>query len=251
MRLGIFSDVHANIEALSAVMEAYKSEAIDEFYCLGDVVGYGASPNECASLVRETVRNTILGNHDAAVAGRMDYSYYYEAARNALDLHAHSLSQENLAWLRSLPYKHVVEGLNDAPGMGLHLCHGSPLRLEEFEYIFAPEQARECLAIWEDLGRLTLIGHSHLCKVFALTRDDVLELPARDFDLEDGVKYIVSVGSVGQPRDYDNRASFVVYDSEARRFEFKRVEYDIESAATKIFRSNLERNFGHRLFIGV
>ena len=74
MRLGIFSDVHANIEAMSAVIDAYQSESIDEYYCLGDVVGYGASPNECADIIRETVVLTILGNHDAAVAGRMDYS---------------------------------------------------------------------------------------------------------------------------------------------------------------------------------
>ena len=244
MRLGIFSDVHANIEAMSAVMEAFKSEEIDQYYCLGDVVGYGASPNECADLVRETAAVTILGNHDAAVAGRMDYSYYYEAARQALDLHASTLSSENLGWLKSLPYKHELE-------CGVHLCHGSPLRLEEFEYIFAPEQARECLQIWDELGDITLIGHSHLCKVFALTPGDVEELPASRFTLREGTKYIVSVGSVGQPRDYDNRASYTIFDDATRTFEFKRVEYDIESAASKIFQSRLERNFGHRLFIGV
>jgi diadenosine tetraphosphatase ApaH/serine/threonine PP2A family protein phosphatase len=245
MRLGIFSDVHANIEAMSAVMRAFEDEEIDEYYCLGDVVGYGASPNECADLVRETARVTILGNHDAAVAGRMDYSYYYEAARQALDFHANILSKQNLEWLRNLPYKHVVEGT------GVHLCHGSPLRLEEFEYIFAPEQARECLSIIEQLGDITLIGHSHLCKVFALRPGEVQELPATKFKLERGTRYIVSVGSVGQPRDYDNRASYTIYDSDARTFEFKRVEYDIESAASKIFDSSLERNFGNRLFIGV
>src|SRR6185436_6695011 len=135
MRLAIFSDVHANLEALSAVMEAYRSERIDKYYCLGDVVGYGANPNECANIVREVAEITILGNHDAAVAGRMDYSYYYEAARHALDLHANVLTPENMAWLKTLPYKHIVGDT------GVHLCHGSPLRLEEFEYIFAPEQA--------------------------------------------------------------------------------------------------------------
>lgn len=245
MRLAIFSDVHANIEALSAVLEAYRRESVDEYYCLGDVVGYGASPNECADLVRSTAKVTILGNHDAAVAGRMDYSYYYEAARQALDTHARQLTPENMQWLRQLPYKH---GLRE---IGLDLCHGSPLRLEEFEYIFAPEQARECLAIWDELADLTLIGHSHLCKVFALRPGEVEELPARRFTLRKGWKYIVSVGSVGQPRDYDNRASYTLFDSETREFDFKRVEYDIESAATKIFEGNLERNFGHRLFIGV
>jgi predicted phosphodiesterase len=245
MRLGILSDIHANLEALSAVLEAYRKENIDVYYCLGDTVGYGGSPNECADLIRELSKITILGNHDAAVSGRMDYSYYYEAARHALDVHAAMISPENMQWLKGLPYQHKLDGID------VLLCHGSPVRLEEFEYIFAPEQARECLPLWDKLGHITLIGHSHLCKVFALRPGEVEELPPRKFTLRKGWKYIVSVGSVGQPRDYDNRASYTLFDTESREFDFKRVEYDIETAATKIFEGNLERNFGHRLFIGV
>jgi predicted phosphodiesterase len=118
MRLGIFSDVHANIEALSAVMEGFRHERLDKYFCLGDVVGYGASPNECCDIVRRMAEVTILGNHDAAVAGRMDYSYYYEAARHALDTHAAMLTRENMEWLKTLPYKHRVEGT----GVDLCLC---------------------------------------------------------------------------------------------------------------------------------
>lgn len=245
MRFGVFSDVHANVEALSAVIESLRRERVDVNYCLGDVVGYGASPNECADIVRRFAKVTILGNHDAAVAGRMDYSYYYEAARRALDLHAATISAENMEWLRGLPYMHKIDGTE------VHLCHGSPVRLEEFDYIFAPEQARECLPYYDELGQLTLIGHSHLCKVFELTEDEVTELPARRFTLRPDRKYIISVGSTGQPRDYDNRASYVLYDTATREFDFKRVEYDIETAAQKIFDARLERNFAHRLFIGV
>jgi predicted phosphodiesterase len=245
MRLGIFSDIHANYEALSAVLESFRQEGIDEYHCLGDVVGYGGSPNECADIVRELAKHTILGNHDAAVAGRMDYSYYYEAARHALDVHAEILSQANTQWLKGLPYSERLEYAD------VELCHGSPVRLEEFDYIFAPEQARECLPMFDDMAQLTLIGHSHLCKVFALTATTVEELPAVDLTLEQGKKYIVSVGSVGQPRDYDNRASFVVFDADTRHFSFKRIEYDIESAARKVLDASLERNFAHRLYIGV
>ena len=245
MRLGIFSDIHANYEALSAVLESLKHESIDAYHCLGDVVGYGGSPNECADIVREVATHTILGNHDAAVAGRMDYSYYYEAAREALDKHAEILSSDNTAWLKGLPYDAHVEDAD------VYLCHGSPVRLEEFDYIFAPEQARECLPQYEEMAQLTLIGHSHLCKVFELSRHDVEELPASDLNLKPDRKYVVSVGSVGQPRDYDNRASFVIFDTTKRRLEFKRIEYDIESAAQKVLRAKLERNFAHRLYIGV
>lgn len=243
MRLGIFSDTHANLEALTAVVKAYEQEKIDKFVCLGDTVGYGASPNECCDIVRNLAAFTILGNHDAAVAGRMDYSYYYDAARQALDLHAETLTKENMEWLRALPYQRREADL--------YFCHGSPLNLEEFEYIFAPEQAARCQGIWDDLGDVTFIGHSHLCKAFALTRDEVFEVVAPKFVIRPGHRYIVSVGSVGQPRDYDNRASYTIFDTVERSFEFKRVAYDIESAAKKIYDAELERNFGNRLFLGV
>ena len=148
-----------------------------------------------------------------------------------------------MAWLKGLPY--------EARDGDLTFCHGSPINLEEFEYIFSVEQAQRCLDIWDDLGQVTFIGHSHLCKSFALTRDEVYEVVATNFVIRPEHRYIISVGSVGQPRDYDNRASYTIFDSETKTFEFQRVEYDIESAANRIFAGSLERNFGHRLFIGV
>jgi diadenosine tetraphosphatase ApaH/serine/threonine PP2A family protein phosphatase len=243
MRIGIFSDVHANIEALTAVLDAFRSERIDKYVCIGDTVGYGASPNECCDIIRELAAFTILGNHDAAVAGRMDYSYYYDAARNALDMHARLLTPANMTWLKSLPYQ-VQDG-------DVTFCHGSPVNLEEFEYIFSKEQAAQCLEIWNDLSTVTFIGHSHLCKSFALTRTEVYEVVAEKFVIRPEHRYIISVGSVGQPRDYDNRASYTIYDTDEKTFEFKRAAYDIDSAAQKIFDSELERNFGNRLYLGV
>lgn len=243
MRLGIFSDVHSNFPALEAVTHAYDKEQIDKFICLGDVVGYGARPQECADIVRQLAGVTILGNHDAAVAGRMDYSYYYDAARHALDLHVTWLSQDNIEWLRSLPYEHREQNLA--------FCHGSPLNLAEFEYIFSLEQAQSLLCCYEDLARVTFIGHSHLCKAFAIAPSGVHEVVATDFVIRENYKYIISVGSVGQPRDYDNRASYTIFDTEEMTFTFKRVEYDVETAARQIFDADLERNFGNRLFLGV
>jgi diadenosine tetraphosphatase ApaH/serine/threonine PP2A family protein phosphatase len=244
MRIGIVSDIHANYEALSACLNVLRRANVDELYCLGDTVGYGGSPNECVDVVRQLAKASILGNHDAAVAGRMDYSYYYEAARHALDAHAAMISPENLAWLKELPYTHRLDAI------GVQLCHGSPVNLEQFEYVFLPEQARECLPMFDELLHLTLVGHSHLCRVFALTSDDVEELPPESFVLRQDRKYIISVGSVGQPRDSDNRASVTLYDSETHRFEFHRVAYDVEAAATQVTRHDLERHFANRLFIG-
>ncbi len=245
MRIGIFSDVHANIEALSAVVEALKRENVDLYMSIGDTVGYGASPNDCCNVVRELTEATVLGNHDAAVAGRMDYSYYYDAAKSVLDSHAAVLSDENMAWLQRLPYIYPMGDLD------IQFSHGSPINPEEFDYVFAPEQARALLPYLDELPMATFIGHSHLCKVFALTEGEVNELSPTTFKLRENTKYIISVGSVGQPRDFDNRASYAIYDSEIRQFEFRRIEYDIETAAKKIFELRLARNFGNRLFIGV
>ena len=244
MRYGIFSDTHANLDALEAVLRCFDRERVDALVCLGDTVGYGAQPNECCDLVRAHARTTILGNHDAAVAGRMDYSYYYDAAREALDLHANTLKPSNLEWLRGLPFKEE-DGVT-------HFCHGSPVDLEEFEYIFSVEQAATCIPIWEQLGQATFIGHSHLCKAFAVGRERVYEVVTKEFEVHPEFRYIISVGSVGQPRDHDPRASFTSYDSERMTFQFKRVEYDISAAAQKIFSDQrLSDSFGARLFAGI
>ena len=245
MRIGIFSDIHANYEALAAVVTAYRSENIDSYMCVGDIVGYGASPNECVDLVRDMTEHVVLGNHDAAVAGFMDYSFYYDAARKVLDLHAAVLTKENMELLRSLPYNRVF------PDINLKLCHGSPINETDFDYIFTVEQAYALLPFYEELDQLTIIGHSHLCRVFALTPTNVQEIGDRKFPIAPDRKYIISVGSVGQPRDYDNRASYTIYDTDTAEYHFKRVEYDIETAATKIYSAGLERNFGNRLFMGV
>lgn len=243
MRIGIFSDVHANVEALRAVMAKYQEAGVDQLVCLGDTVGYGASPNDCCDIVREAVTMAVLGNHDAAVVGRMDYAFYYEACRHALDFHSSVLTEPNRGWLSGLPYDHKVENR--------HYCHGSPLNLEEFDYIFSIEQAQGCLPYWDDLSEITFIGHSHLCKAFALSRTEVHAVVATRFQVRPDHKYIIGVGSVGQPRDYDNRASYTIFDTDTQTFEYLRVAYDIETSARKIFDSNLERNFGNRLFLGV
>src|SRR5438067_12859362 len=107
MRTAILTDIHANLEALTACISAAEAQKVDRFVCLGDTVGYGADPNACCDLVRKHAQFAVLGNHDAAVAGRMDYSYYYAAAREVLDWTALHLTPENMEWLRGLPYQQV------------------------------------------------------------------------------------------------------------------------------------------------
>lgn len=243
MRIGLISDIHANFDALQAVMRVLDGQKLDYLACMGDVVGYGAQPNEVCTLVRQQADVTVLGNHDAAVAGRMDYSYYRAAARQALDLHGRMLDDDNLEWLTHLPYS---ARLGD-----LAFCHGSPMALEDFEYIFVLDQMRDVVAAHHEQAEVTFIGHSHLCKCFAYTGHGAEEVLRTRFTLDTGQKYIITAGSVGQPRDYDTRACCGVYDTDTRTFEYFRVEYDVESAARKIFAADLSVAFGKRLFLGV
>jgi diadenosine tetraphosphatase ApaH/serine/threonine PP2A family protein phosphatase len=244
MRIAILSDIHANLEALVEVEATLARLGVDRVVCLGDVVGYGASPNACCERVRDLASITLLGNHDAAVSGRMDYAYYYDAARQALDWTAAQLDPDHLVWLRSLPYTQRVDDVC--------FSHGSPIMPAEYEYVFAVEQARELAPYFDRLSQVTFIGHSHLCKAFAIRADaEVEDVFAPRIEVDTARKYVVSVGSVGQPRDYDNRACFAVYDTEARVIDYHRVPYDIESAAQKIFDADLALNFGKRLFLGV
>jgi diadenosine tetraphosphatase ApaH/serine/threonine PP2A family protein phosphatase len=244
MRIAVMSDVHANLEALTEVERAIADRRVDLVASLGDVVGYGASPNECCDIVRRIADVTLLGNHDAAVAGRMDYGFYYDAARHALDWTAGVLRPEHRTWLETLPYaKRVGE---------VGFSHGSPRDPEAYDYILASEQAEELLPILDALPRVTFIGHSHLTKVFALQAGrEVVEVSGKKFRLRPGYKYVVTVGAVGQPRDYDNRACFVVHDTEERSVEYVRVPYDIETSAQRIFAARVAANFGRRLFLGV
>ncbi|RMG93998.1 MAG: metallophosphoesterase [Deltaproteobacteria bacterium] len=245
MRYGIFSDTHANIDALEVVLRAFEAHGVDTLVCLGDTVGYGAVPDACCDLVRKHASITVLGNHDAAVAGRMDYSYYYDAAREALDLHRSMISDANRAWLEELPYSAQGEG-------DVLFCHGSPVRFEDFEYIVSVDQAEACISVWERLGKVTFIGHSHLCRAFAVSQERAHEVVTESFPIRPGFRYVISVGSVGQPRDQDPRASYTIYDTDTETFEFHRIEYDVERAARRIFAMpGLSDAFGARLLAGV
>lgn len=245
MKIGIFSDIHSNYNAFKVVRAFYEEHPCDEYLCLGDVVGYGPQPDECCNAVRDFAKLAILGNHDAAVCGRMNYTYYYEAARMVLDYHASLLSPENMEWLRNMPYmfKHPE---------GFTICHGSPIDPEEFNYVFFIDQATQLLPFYDKLDHITFIGHSHLTKAFALTRDAAVDITATNITFEDDKKYFVTVGSVGQPRDYDNRACCTIYDTETKTIQYYRIPYDIEDTVRKVFESEkITYNFGKRLFLGI
>ena len=242
MRTAILTDIHANLSALEAVIAHAETLGVERWVCLGDTVGYAAQPNECCELVRERVSFSLLGNHDAAVAGRMSYDYYYPAARDALEWTSKQISPDNLAWLKSLPYT-VREG-------AIEYSHGSPLQPDQYEYIFALDQAAELLPVMADLADVTFIGHSHLPRAFALSDDGADDVWEEVVTIHPGAKYIISIGSVGQPRDHDPRACFGIWDDAARTVEFHRVEYDVEATIEKILEAGLAPHFARRLVVG-
>ena len=188
MRYGIISDVHANLEALEATLRELERYQVDHIICLGDVVGYGADPEACCQLIRQTATHTILGNHDAAVAERMNYEFYRLAARRALDGHRSVMSEENLMWLKELPY---IAHKEDAS-----FCHASPVDYTTFKYIFGVEHLEPLIERYDEQPFVTFIGHSHLCKCFYYNPQLAEEILNTRFHLVDGYRFVITVGSV-------------------------------------------------------
>ncbi len=242
MRLALISDIHSNLEALTNAFEWVDNNDIDQTYCLGDVVGYGADPNPCCDILRERGVASLLGNHDAAVIGVMDTDYYYPAARDAIYWTREQLSKENFRWLYGLPYTLVFESIG--------LYHSAPLRPSGFFYVVQTRDAGAHTAIFDQLPDWNFVGHSHLTHAYALTREDAVDVTGQALTAAPDTKHIINVGSVGQPRDRDSRLCFGVYDTEAQSFEYIRVAYDIPTAARKIEHAGLDSQFATRLFAG-
>jgi len=243
MKFAIISDVHSNYEALSAVVGHCKSLGISKFVCLGDVIGYGADPNPCCDLIREICGATLMGNHDAAVIGMMDTDYYYPAAKNALFWTRSQLSEENFQWLYSLPYTYEFENIG--------FFHAAPIKPSDFFYVVRNEDAQAHLKVFDRLCDFNFVGHSHLTNQYLLGTRRVRDLTGEPVTLQADKKWIINVGSVGQPRDRDNRACFGVFDVDAQSFEHVRIDYDIDSTAQKILDAGLDEKFAKRLFVGL
>jgi predicted phosphodiesterase len=244
MRLAIISDIHGNIQALEAVLAKADEYEVDEIVCLGDVVGYGGNPNECCELLRERCSATLMGNHDAAVIGVMDTDYYYDAARRALYWTRTQLTEENFLWLYSLPYCQLRQDIDVA------LYHAAPILPSGFYYVVRNEEAEALTRMKTGLLQHNFIGHSHLTTTYEYTGRKVKEITYR-YEYKSGRKYLVNVGSVGQPRDRNPDACFVLFDSESKNMAHMRVSYDIAGAAGRIREVGLDEKFARRLAAGV
>ncbi len=247
MRVAIISDVHANLEALNAVLEDLNTQEPEKIIFLGDVVGYGANPNECCEKVREIADVCIMGNHDAALIGITDLEWFSENARFAIEYQQKLVSKEFMDWLGGMKWTHEENNVVFA--------HGSPLGPENFDYVIDPIRASFIMSWLKQEGRrASFVGHAHQVLVFSAPQDDS-GYPDRSFpenlQLNEHQLYVINVGSVGQPRDGDPRAAYALYDTDNKTYEVRRVLYDIDLAAKKIKDAGLPDFLWQRLFKGV
>lgn len=240
MRYAILSDIHGNLEALTAVLDTLRGMDIDAYACLGDLVGYGADPNETVSRIRGIGGSSVLGNHDAAVIQPAQRTFFNMQARSAVEWTDRELAQEHRDYLAQLP-------LADRLGSAL-LVHASPAEPGAWRYITSLMSAALEFSSFDE--QLCLVGHSHVPMIVELGRDGPRELFADEVTLAPGARYIINVGSIGQPRDGNPAASFGIVDDEATAVSIVRTEYDVETARRKIIDAGLPRLLGDRLLLG-
>ena len=226
MRILVISDIHANYEALEAVLA--DAGAVDATWCLGDIVGYGPDPNLCVEVVRELPNLTcLLGNHDVALLGRMPLAAFNGEARRSLDYQARVLDASNADFLRSLPESTLTRG-------EVTLAHGSP-RDPIWEYVLNSLSARLNFDYFDT--PFCFVGHAHLQGLFQLDEEKnriVSETPRLGEPFPMRPRAIFNPGSVGQPRDRDPRAAYAIYDPQARIWESRRVRYDVAAVQKRI-----------------
>ena len=247
MRTLILSDIHGNLEALDAVLAA--AGRCDATWNLGDVVGYGASPNEVVERMHRAATLSVRGNHDKVCAGIASANHFTTNARTAALWTREHLTAESTEWLRSLP-----EGPLAVAGEHVSLAHGSPLHediyIQNIRDAWAPLQQME--------AGITFFGHTHVQGGFGWESErwfDVRPMQHRDrergsewvLQLDASRRYLLNPGSVGQPRDMDPRAAYAIYDSEAKIVAFHRVPYDVELAQGRILLANLPESLAKRL----
>ncbi len=245
MRYLILSDIHGNRLALDAVLKHARG-AYDAALCCGDLVGYGAEPNEVVDWARANLTSCIRGNHDKAAAGLEDLEWFNPAARHAAVWTGQALTPENLDYLRALPRGPIVFDV-------FQILHGSPL--DEDDYLVSITSAIQLRNYLE--RPVSLFGHTHLQGGFLVHRNGGKRLPkipesseAEVLELDPDAWYMINPGSVGQPRDGDPRAAYALYEPESRLVEYRRVPYDVRAAQEKILRAGLPEMLAERLELG-
>ena len=241
MKYAIISDIHGNLEALESVLAEIDRREVDSILCLGDVVGYGPNPNECVELVRARADAILAGNHDHAPIGRIDITYFNQWARSAIEWTRKELSESSIEFLLNLPLSLERDGFT--------IVHSTPLEPAEWNYIITIGDAVKNFP--EFRNQVCFVGHSHVPMVIALNeQDDCRVLKSNPLILAEDSRYIINVGSVGQPRDLNPLSAFAIYEATEKKYELVRVEYDIAKTQEKIRQSELPDFLAARLELG-
>ncbi len=239
MLYALLGDIHSNLHALQAVLDDLEEAGVERVLCVGDLVGYGAFPNECIELTRELDPLAVAGNHDWAVVEKIGRDYFNADARDSIKWTCGQITEANRAYLNSLE---LVETIDDVT-----IVHSTLFSPEYFDYLQTLYDVKLCFDRLET--SICFCGHSHVAVMFTDTQpvDCFLE---PDYDVPEDRKMIVNVGSVGQPRDLDPRACYVLYDEEAGTISLRRVEYDIHAASEAIAEAGLPSTNAARLVLG-
>lgn len=241
MRYGIFSDVHANLEALEAVAKSLKAEQIDRYFCIGDLVGYGANPNECVDKVRSLAALSVAGNHDWASVNLFSMKYFNPEAADAILWTRQRLNPESTNFLEALKLIFLNEDFT--------LAHGTLDNPQEFNYLLDGFSAWETFQLLKT--KVCFIGHTHIPLVFIKDKSDEVYIEKDDIiNLAEDKTYIINAGSVGQPRDGNPQASYCIFDTQDKEVRIKRVSYDFKKARKKIIDAGLPKFLGDRLLSG-
>jgi len=241
MKYAIIGDIHANLEALNAVLEKAAEAGVDKYLCIGDIVGYNANPSECVDLVRSLNPEVVTkGNHDEQASSDSELVGFNPQAAMAIEWTRQQLREEQKVWLASLPYKQTV-------GTKVTLVHATLDMPHMWGYIFDKFSAGVCLGY--QFTPVCFFGHTHVPLAFE-KYGDIVGGKYKEIVFQVGHKYLINVASVGQPRDGDPRAGFVVYSPEERQVVLHRVEYDLKTSQTKILDAGLPERLAQRLAFG-
>ena len=234
MKYAIISDIHSNLEALEKVVERIEQEDIDQVICLGDLVGYGPNPIECTELVHKISKVVLAGNHDHAAVGLADISYFNFYAKKAIEWTTTVLTEKVRKLLSTAQFEKIIEPAT--------YVHSTPNKPVTWDYIVSLDDALQNFKHFEN--QVCFIGHSHVPLILELNSHEYCKLlRTSSLTLEPDKKYIINIGSVGQPRDRDNRACLGIFNDTTMQFDLIRVEYPYKTTQTKI------RNLGFPAFL--
>lgn len=241
MKLALISDLHSNLEALTAVLQDIEKQQVDRIHCLGDVIGYGSDPAACLELVKNNCEIKLMGNHEYVVLDLVSTEHYNDAARISARWTKEQLTDYELSIIADFEMQRALDDVL--------LVHASPNEPDQWYYVLVPGAAREAFSHLNE--RICFFGHTHVPQIYIEREEDLPRCRmGHTFHPDKENRYLINVGSVGQPRDNDPRACYVTFDTDAYEVMYHRVEYDIETTQGKMSQANLPEMLINRLSVG-